>query len=153
MSKPLKILTDWSPEDIDNLIADPGSLEFLLSNRVIDPCTVDAEQTPLYMRALKADKVDSLRVLIDHGVDPNARDEGGYPLLNCAAIHGNEGAVQALLDAGADPLLTNQITGRTACDEARQCGYDAIVDRLEAASRRHRMPAVNPAFPAPGPAL
>jgi len=53
--------------------------------------------------AAQAGHVDTVLVLLDHGADPNAREEGDntYP-LHWAAAQGHLEAVRALLDAGGD---------------------------------------------------
>ena len=46
-------------------------------------------------------RVDAVRLLLEHGADPNAREQGDntYP-LQWAAAHGYLDTVRALLDAG-----------------------------------------------------
>ena len=53
--------------------------------------------------AARAAQVDAVRLLLGHGADPNAREEGDntYP-LHWAAAHGHLDTVRALLDAGGD---------------------------------------------------
>ena len=59
---------------------------------------------------------DVVKVLLNAGADPNARDKIGNTALMYAAIgNKNPKAIKALLDAGADPKLTNK-NGKTALD-------------------------------------
>jgi ankyrin repeat protein len=53
--------------------------------------------------AAQGGHVDTVRLLLDHGADPNAREQGDntYP-LHWAAAHGYPETVRALLDAGGD---------------------------------------------------
>lgn len=52
---------------------------------------------------LSVEHVDAVRLLLEHGADPNARDEGdnAYPLHSAGGAGGVE-VVRALLDAGGD---------------------------------------------------
>ena len=53
--------------------------------------------------AARAGHPDAVRLLLEHGADPNAREAGDntYP-LHWAAAHGHADVVRALLDAGGD---------------------------------------------------
>ena len=47
--------------------------------------------------------VDAVRLLLEHGADPNAREAGDNTYaLHWAAAHGHVSTVRALLDAGGD---------------------------------------------------
>ncbi len=53
--------------------------------------------------AAKRGDLDAVRLLLEHGADPNAREPGDNTTpLHWAAAHGHVDVVRALLDAGAD---------------------------------------------------
>lgn len=72
---------------------------------------------------------EALERWMQHGGDPNERNEDGLTLLMQAAKSGRLDLVERLLAAGADRQLKDP-KGLTASDHARQAGHDAIVQRL-----------------------
>lgn len=73
-----------------------------------------------------------LRLLLEHGADPNVQDEQGWTALMIAAEHGNTDAVNALLQAHANPDITN-VKGATAYLIAEAHGNEKTIKVLEAA--------------------
>lgn len=59
----------------------------------------------------------TLDVLLEHGLSANQRLDDGMPMLSAAVSRGDEVAVLALLDAGADPSLCDN-SGNSALDYA-----------------------------------
>ncbi|KAK0623858.1 ankyrin repeat-containing domain protein [Immersiella caudata] len=86
-----------------------GAIEFLLSQQGAD---LNADSythgTVLMAAAGRNDHGEAVRLVLDRGVDVNARSEynGHLTALQRAAYTGDEDAVKALLDAGADVNLT-----------------------------------------------
>lgn len=83
-----------------------------------------------------AEKETRIVVLLAEGADPNvvapvhsARNPGHTPLL-IAARDGLAGAVQALLDAGADPTLVDHFMLAHPAHKAAYMGHDAVVAAL-----------------------
>lgn len=73
-------------------------------------------EKPLYI-AMKNNRLDTFRFLIDLGADPNQRDVtrhyiGEAPILSVAGKEGKEEFVQLLLERGADPRARDK-DGRT----------------------------------------
>jgi len=58
-----------------------------------------------------------VKLLLEHGADPNARQDGGFTPLHSAAQNDDRESIEALLEAGADPALTND-GGKTPADLA-----------------------------------
>jgi uncharacterized protein len=55
-----------------------------------------------------------VRLLLEHGADPNAAQDGGFTPLHSAAQNDDRESVEALLEAGADPQLANDEGGTPA---------------------------------------
>ncbi|NRO95999.1 hypothetical protein GWC77_08630, partial [Paraburkholderia sp. NMBU_R16] len=77
----------------------------------------DHSGATLLMNALTGGNIEFAKALIDHGADPNVRDELGNTPLHLAAGRGME-ILSQLLAAGADPSATNH-RGATALFDAR----------------------------------
>ncbi len=90
--------------------------------------------TPLHYAA-SAGQVPIIRFLLDHYAYIDASSPNGSTPLMMAAGYGTTDAVSALLEAGADPLLKNDL-GLTAVDFATRVGRDKaaklIVDAIRA---------------------
>ncbi|KAH7171261.1 ankyrin repeat-containing domain protein [Dactylonectria macrodidyma] len=74
------------------------------------------------------DYVETLRVLLDAGLDPEARMVTGYTPLFRACYNGHLGMVKLLLERGADPnaKLANEDEGSTLTDVAAAKGHKEI---------------------------
>jgi ankyrin repeat protein len=76
---------------------------------------------------------EAVKILLDHGADPNAvdSDEHFTPLMHAAA-EGHLEVVKVLLANGADPSLKD-IDGDDAASFARQAGHTEVADFITAA--------------------
>lgn len=72
--------------------------------------------TPLHSAASGAHP-GIVKLLLEHGADPNAGQDGGFTPLHSAAANDDRVSVDALLAAGADPRLAND-EGKTPADLA-----------------------------------
>jgi ankyrin repeat protein len=87
-------------------------------------------------RVLDLDDVQALRLLLDHGADPNesnGQGEWGRPLLWAIRRGRSTAHIQALLDAGADPA-TRTPQGLSAAALARRFGLADVAALLEQAA-------------------
>jgi len=64
-----------------------------------------------------------VKMLIEHGADPNIREQGGYTPLHAAAENGDEEMLRILLYGDADLNLTNN-QGKTALDLDIESGHE-----------------------------
>jgi ankyrin repeat protein len=83
---------------------------------------------PLHAAAA-AKEIDIVRMLLERGADPNARQQVGYTALMECARGGRDDMVSLLLAHGADPTLQTD-DGKSASDLARESGHTAIAERL-----------------------
>jgi ankyrin repeat protein len=90
---------------------------------------------------------EALKLLLDHGADANAKDQGGAPLLALAAASDTLPieAIRALLDGGAD-VNAKDARGKTALDIARQRGATPITDLLLKAGAKEGAQVPEPAL-------
>lgn len=69
--------------------------------------------------------------LLEHGANPNARQQEGWTVLHGAANEGELATVELLLEHGADPRARHD-GGKSAADIAREKGHEEIARRLDA---------------------
>jgi uncharacterized protein len=65
--------------------------------------------------AAAANHTDVVRVLLDHGADPNAREAAGFTPIHAAAHNGNDELYELLVARGADQDAATD-DGRTVAD-------------------------------------
>jgi len=66
-------------------------------------------------------------LLVEYGVDADARVNNGYTALHLAANHGHAAVVRLLLERGADPNTNDYYTRKTALYRAAGRGYTEVV--------------------------
>jgi ankyrin repeat protein len=71
-----------------------------------------------------------MKTLLQHGADPNQRDQNGWTPLMKAVSLGSIDAVKILLEAGADRAIRDG-KDRTAADVARAYQQHAILKILQ----------------------
>jgi ankyrin repeat protein len=89
---------------------------------------------------LAARHPDAVRLLIEHGADPNARDAGDNASpLHFAAAHGNLESVRILLDAGADVHGVGDLHKSEVIGWAARVGNEAVINLLLERGARHHI--------------
>lgn len=96
---------------------------------VLSGCLFGGADTPLG-RASAAGDVDTMKVLLDHGADPNAPGAYGMTPLAAAARKGAVGAIALLLTRGADPHRGCGVNGWTPLLHALHKDQPAAAERL-----------------------
>lgn len=111
--------------------------------RAADPDREHGGWTGLHSAAQK-DRVEVVRLLLELGADPNARERGdNTPPLHWAAAGGNTGCVRALLDAGVDPQGAGDVHELDAIGWAtvwrpeNDIPHDTVALLLERGARHH----------------
>jgi len=88
--------------------------------------------TPLHAAAAGSHAA-IVRMPLEAGADPTARQRHGFTPLHAAAANGDLASVEALLAAGADPNATNE-DGATPVDLADASGDLVVSDALRVVS-------------------
>ncbi|CAN7768957.1 ankyrin repeat domain-containing protein [Mesorhizobium sp. LjNodule214] len=129
LGHPLEYAIYWSPAAFISILLDAGS----------NPDYEDHAGFPSIIAALsteRTDKLDIIRILIDHGADPNMRGVNDWTPLHYAVAKRDAEAIHLLLAAGADPSLKTRIDDyTTALGEADAAGFEAGASLLRDAMR------------------
>lgn len=102
----------------------------------VDSMTTASRQTPLFSAVTaegdEDDRLRTIQALVRNGATVNAKDVRGFTPLHYAAYSGNLATVEALLRAGANPLLRENETGETALHLAAAKNHPDIINALVA---------------------
>ena len=131
---------------------DIASTQVILSSGIFNPNTRDAMGATALHDAVWSGRVELVRLLLDHGADPNIpHAEGLSTPLHYAAIKGNAAIAAILIDHGADINAADR-SGSTALHLAAARGYADVVKLLIARKvtldkkgpQRDRRPSMRP---------
>lgn len=92
--------------------------------------------TALFLAAYRG-RMDVVKLLVEHGADVNAKDDGDSTPLQDAAWSGQTEVVRYLLEQGAEPDAKDGF-GRSALDLAIEGGHTEIATILEEAGATTR---------------
>ncbi|MDX8480962.1 ankyrin repeat domain-containing protein [Mesorhizobium sp. VK24D] len=131
LGHPLEYAIYWSPIALIATLLDAGS----------NPNYEDHAGFPSIIAALSTERPDRLeivRILVEHGADPNMRGVNDWTPLHYAVSRRDAEAVRLLLASGGDPSLRTSIDDyETALEGAEQAGFEAGASLLlDALSRR-----------------
>ena len=102
---------NYTPLHLASSQANSALVETLLEGGAnVNATTTNSLATALHLAAQTVGGAESVKVLLEHGADPNAREgsAGQTPLMFAAARNRVE-SVELLLEAGADPLLSTKV--------------------------------------------
>jgi ankyrin repeat protein len=85
---------------------------------------------PLHAALALGRNPDSVRILLEAGADPNARQAGGFTALFSAVAANRRDLAELLIARGADLTLRSDF-GQSAAELARDRGYVELADWLE----------------------
>ncbi|TGQ55929.1 ankyrin repeat domain-containing protein [Mesorhizobium sp. M1C.F.Ca.ET.193.01.1.1] len=132
LGHPLEYAIYWSP------IAFIGTLLGAGSN----PNYEDHAGFPSLIAALSTERPDRLeivRILIEHGANPNMRGVNDWTPLHYAVSLRDTDAIRLLLASGADPSLKTRIDDyETALEGADEAGFEAGASLMREAMSRCR---------------
>ena len=106
----------------------------VLLNARANPSIADADgHTCLHVAVIKECSKEVLQAIIDHGVDVNAANKSNKTALRIACKNKDESAINALLNAGANPNIADDAHGNTCLHKAaiKECSKEvlqAIID-------------------------
>ncbi|KAG9396399.1 Ankyrin repeats (3 copies) [Carpediemonas membranifera] len=127
---------DWSFDGFNGFngfhaAARDGNFEYLkyLATSPVLIGTVDGNGRSALFFAAAFGHTNCVKLLLDHGSDPDVQAKDGWTPLIAATVEGFSDVVRVLLVGGADPtnVLTN---GRSALHVAAQHGFTTITERL-----------------------
>lgn len=84
---------------------------------------------PILKKALTFGYEKLVKLLLEHGADPDAKNLSGYTLLSEAIFRNNDSIAELLLDKGADPNI-KYLYGRTSLMEAVELNNNYIALQL-----------------------
>ena len=118
-----------------------GVLQLLLSKGASRTHAGPRGSTPLHIAAAVQDNGEAMTILLGRDItktDLGVTDGQGYTALHTAAQCGNLGALNTLLQVGADTTIKDP-KGRTPLDLAREALTDASNVRSSSNARRHKL--------------
>ncbi|XP_022743549.1 serine/threonine-protein phosphatase 6 regulatory ankyrin repeat subunit B-like [Durio zibethinus] len=92
-------------------------------------CRDKEGRTPLHLAAAKGN-IECAKLLVESGMDKNAKSNDGRTALYRAVVNGNRQMVKMLIEMDADPTIPDD-RGRSAFDVARDKGHEEMVEIME----------------------
>jgi uncharacterized protein len=121
----------WTPLHLAGFFNQPALTEALLTYGADVHARSRNQMTNAPIHAAAAGRSrESVRILLEHGADANARQAGGFVPLHSAAQGGDAEMVRLLIASGAD-VQARADNNQNALDLAMTGGHQAVVDVLD----------------------
>lgn len=130
-----KLVNAWSPDGFTPLgLAcffgrEEAARELVARGAEVAATAKNAMKVQPLHAAAASGRAALVKLLLEHGAPPDARQQMGWTALHEAARNGNAEMAQALLAHGADPNLAND-EGKTAAMLAEAQGHRQILELL-----------------------
>jgi ankyrin repeat protein len=122
----------WTALHLAAAFGTPEAAQLLLERGApVDAVSTNAQKNqPLHAALALGRNPETIRILLEAGADPNARQTGGYTAIFSAAAANRRDLVELLVTGGADPAILNDF-GQSAAGFARERGHAELADWLE----------------------
>ncbi len=122
----------WTPLHLAAAFGTPAAVDILLQHGApVDIVSKNPQRNqPLHAALALGRDVETVRLLLAHGADPNAVQAGGFTALFSAATANRRDLCEMLIQAGADAQHRADM-GKTAAEFARERGHVDLADWLE----------------------
>jgi ankyrin repeat protein len=122
----------WTALHLAGAFGTPQAVDLLLQHGArVDAVSKNPQRNqPLHAALALGRNPETVRLLLDHGADPNATQVAGFTALFSAASAGRQDLVEMLVASGAHALHRSDL-GKSAADFARERGHAELADWLE----------------------
>lgn len=127
----------WTALHLAAAFGTPEAVQLLLDRgAAVDAVSTNAQKNqPLHAALALGRNPETIRILLEAGADPNARQTGGYTAIFSAAAANRRDLVELLVAHGAAPAILNDF-GQSAADFARERGHTELADWLDSLPTR-----------------